>query len=105
MMTPEEKEMVLESEAQSFMAENFQRLLRTQGRSNFNPEAILEQVKDHLRQDKRKRFHDDEKSLFLTEDVGELGAQFGSPKTRDDMAVYETSDRQMVKRGAWRVAD
>jgi hypothetical protein len=105
MITPEEKEMVLEAEARAFTAENSQRLLQKQRRTDFNPEDILEQIKDHLRQDKMRRFHDDERSLFLTDNVGELGAQFGSPKTRDDMAVYETSDRQLVKRGAWRVAD
>lgn len=107
MMTPEEKEKSLEQEAKIFVAENSQDLVRTQRRmgKKVDPEEILEQVKNHLRDDKRKRFHDDETALFILEAVGQLGSQFGSPKTREDMAVYEASDRQLVKGGAWRVAD
>jgi hypothetical protein len=107
MSTPEEKEKTIEQEARAFIAENSHGLVRTYRRTGnkVDAEELLEQVKNHLRDDKRKRFHDDETTLFIVDAVGQLGPQFRSPKTRDDMAVYQGSDRHLVEGGAWRVAD
>jgi len=104
LLTEEEKEVEMDREAREALQEGFSGIRRMQGRIDI--EKTLQQVKAQLRQDKARMFRNDRQQLYLPGNVGELGPQFSkNPITREDLAVYETSDRQLVKSGAWRVAD
>ena len=100
LLEEDEKEILLDQEAREFIQENVPNFLR----SGDNPERLLEQIKAKIREDKTKLYHDDNKALSLNGNVGNLDA-YKRPITREDKAIYERSDKELVKRGAWRVED
>lgn len=101
LMTPEEQEQSLEKQATEYIQENIHQLQRVVDEDMTN-EKLMEIVKDKLRGDKQKLWREDKNQLTLPGFVGEM---WSAPKTMEDRAVLEITDKQLVKRGAWRVDD
>jgi hypothetical protein len=105
LMFPEEQERVLEREAIEYIEENIHQLVRV-AEEELTKEELLESVKNKLREEKRKLWSEDSKQLVLPSFVGQFeGDLWREPSTMEDTAVLEIIDQQIVKRGAWRVAD
>jgi len=102
LLSEEEKEVELERESRELVHESLPGLRRMQGKVDI--EETVTQVKEQLREEKARMFEIDSHPLTLPDTIGELG-EFKDPITKEDIAVYETSDRQLAESGAWRVAD
>jgi hypothetical protein len=105
LMSPEEQEQALERDANEYLAENGHRLLRIAD-EELTKEKLMQSVKEKLRNEKSKLWKNDAEQLVLPEFVGKFeGDLWREPRTVEDMAVLEIGEKQLVKRGAWRVAD
>jgi hypothetical protein len=100
LMTTEEKDELLDLQAREIIEENEPALLR----KGSIDEGLLWHVKNTLQEQKRKLYHDDTSALSMSGNVGDLES-YKVPVSREDKAVYEHSDKELVKRGAWRVED
>ena len=105
--TEKEKEQVLEEEAKKVIADNVTGIIRNvrlRG-DKIVFEEILKEVMNRLREEKEKLYRDDKTALVLPGNVGDLGPQFRGPVTREDRAVNQFSDEELIKLGSWRVED
>ena len=105
--TEKEKEEALEEEAKNVIEDNVTAIIRNVrsrgGKVVF--EEILKKVMSRLREGKERLYHDDKTTLVLPGNVGDLGPLFREPVTREDRAVNQFSDEELVKLGSWRVED
>ena len=105
--TDQEKEEALEEAAKDIIEDNVagivQNIRSRGGKVVF--EEILKEVMSRLREEKERLYHDDKIALVLPGNVGELGPEFRAPVTREDRAVNQFSDEELVKLGAWRVEE
>ena len=105
--TEKEKEEALEEEARKVIEDNVTAIIRNVRLRGDEVvfEEILKEVMSRIREEKEGLFRDDKTALVLPGNVGDLGPEFRAPVTREDRAVNQFSDGELVKLGAWRVED
>ena len=105
--TEKEKEEVLEEEAKNVIGDNVTGIIqnvRLRG-DKVVFEDILKEVMSRLREEKERLYVDDNTALVLPGNLGDLGPEFRAPVTREDRAVNQFSEEELVKLCAWRVED
>jgi hypothetical protein len=102
-----EKEELLEQQAREVFAENAGTLLWAQNvaTQKRDKDEVLAQVKEKLREDKEKLYRRDTRTLSLNGQIGLSSSTYKLPWTREGQAVYDHTNKSLVKRGSWRVED
>jgi len=107
LMTPEEKESVLEMEAMERLKARDRAIRREFQNSGqeFEQRAVIELFKDQFREEKQQLWWDDHIGLQIPFHVGGVASLSNPPKTREDIAAYRLAERNLQARSAWRVED
>jgi hypothetical protein len=104
----EEKEMVLREEARKVIEDDVDEILENFGEEegdSVNAEGILKDVMGQLREERERLYRNDKTALVLPGNMGDFGPEFRKAVTMEDKAIYQISDQELVKQGAWRVED
>jgi hypothetical protein len=105
--TDKEKDEALEEEAKTVIGDNATGIIQNVKSRGDKVvfEEILKEVMSRLREEKERLYVDDNTALVLPGNLGDLGPEFRAPVTREDRAINQFSEEELVKLCAWRVED